>query len=249
MNSIFRRFTAAALLLTAASLPLASTVRADEHSMEAERRILTVTGEDTVRIPATLAQISIIIEAREKTSAEANRAVVDPSRAVLDFLESEGAERIQAGALTLNPIYSRMKASSMADEGPQITGYQAQWNASFVVPAERAGEFASGVVEAGANRVTQFAFLAADDAIAAARTEALQSATREARATAEAVLATLDYELAEVVRIHVNTTGPVRPLQRGVMHSMAMESSAGSSAAVEPGFIDINGNVTLEVRY
>ncbi len=213
-------------------------------------RILTVSGQETVRIPATLAQLSIIIEAREKTSAVASRAVVDPSKAVLAYLKEHDADRIQAGALTLNPIYSHGKISSASDGEPEITGYLAQWNATFTVPAERAGEFAAGVVQAGANRVTRFEFLASDEAIADARTEALRAATRQARATASSVLEALDETIREIVRIHVNNHGPIRPLQRGAMHmsAMAMEDSGGP-AAVEPGFIDIDGNVTLEVRY
>lgn len=214
-------------------------------------RILTVNGQETVRIPATLARLSIIIEAREKTSAEASRAVVGPSTKVLEFLKDQGADRIQAGALTLNPIYSRAKVSSMASEEPDITGYLAQWNATFDVPAERAGEFTAGVIKAGANRVTHFEFRAADAAIEVARREALQAATRKARATAEAVLETLDYKVREIVRINVNSSGPVMPFQRGMLRASAMKmvDASGGASAVEPGFIDIEGNVGLEVRY
>ena len=245
MNSL-RRFSAALALIAVGAVALrAQPTPVDPNAP----RILTVNGQETVRIPATLAELSILIEAREKTSAEASRAVVEPSKAVLAFLQQKGAERVQAGALTLNPIYSRGKVSSMSGNAePEITGYLAQWNATFTVPAERAGEFAAGVVDAGANRVTRFEFTAADNAIKTARREALQAATRDARETAIAVLSTLDYELHEVVRIHVNSNGPIRPMQRGMMMS-AMSTESSGPAATEPGFIDVDGNVTLEVRY
>ncbi len=211
--------------------------------------ILTVTGQDSVRIPATLAQLSIVIAAQEETAAAATAAVTAPSQTVLAYLQEKAADRIQAGALTLSPVYSRRKVSSTGDSEPVITGYTATWNATFTVPADRAGDFAAGVIDAGANRITRFDFLASDDALAAARNEALQGATRQARDTAVAVLTTLDKQLRDVVRIHVNSNGPVRPLARGgVMHAMAMEASS-APAAVEPGFIEVDGNVTLEVRY
>ncbi len=247
MNALrrFSTFLALALVVGGSTVLRAQMAPVDPNAP----RLLTVSGQETVRIPATLAELSIIIEAREKTSAAATQAVIEPSKAVLAFLQQKGAERVQAGALTLNPIYSRSKVSSMSANGePEITGYLAQWNATFTVPAERAGEFAAGVVDSGANRVTRFEFTADDAAITTARREALQAATREARDTAVAVLSTLNYELREVVRIHVNSNGPIRPMQRGMMMS-AMAADSSGPAATEPGFIDVDGNVTLEVRY
>ncbi|MCF3650026.1 SIMPL domain-containing protein [Synoicihabitans lomoniglobus] len=244
----FRRFSLlSALALGVAFLVPAASAQTSPVDPSAPR-ILTVTGQESVRIPATLAQISIVIAAQEETSAAASQAVIKPSQAVLAYLKDHDADRIQAGALTLNPIYSRNKASSLRNNESDVVAYAALWNATFTVPADKAGEFAAGVIAAGANRVTRFDFIASDDAINDARTEALQAATRQARDTAEAVLSTLDHRINEVVRIHVNSNGPVRPMQRGMMQMAALESSGGSPA-VEPGFIDIEGNVTLEVRY
>lgn len=239
-------------LFTLAAIALAATTASAQLAAPVDPNaphLLTVTGQDSVRIPATLAQLSIVITAQEESAAAATAAVTTPSHTVLAYLQENQADRIQAGALTLSPVYSRRKVSSTGDSEPVITGYTASWNATFTVPAERAGDFAAGVIEAGANRITRFDFLASDEALAAARNEALQGATRQARDTAVAVLATLDKELRDVVRIHVNSNGSVRPLARGtVMRAMAMDSNS-APAAVEPGFIEVDGNVTLEVRY
>ncbi len=237
----------ACLLTGAISLTSLAAATQPTAAPTPEPRIITVTGQETVRIPATLARLSILIEARKPAAADATRAVREPSHRVLELLQTESAEQIQAGALTLNPVYRQKSSSASNANEPEISGYLAQWNASFVVPAERAGEFAAAVVDAGANRITQFEFLAADDAILTAQREALQDATRQARDTAAAVLESLGHDVQEVVRIHVNNSGPIRPFQQGRMQMMAMESSGG--AATEPGFIDVDGNVTLDVRY
>ena len=156
--------------------------------MQPERNVLSVSGHETVRIPATRARLTVMIEGREKTSDAAQKNVAQQSTAVLEFLKRSRVDRLQAGALALNPIYETKQFRSSGGDGQSIgiSGYLAQWTAAFEVDAERAGELADGTVQAGATRITSFEFTATEDALAAAQREALKAAALRAKEDARA---------------------------------------------------------------
>ena len=149
---------------------------------EHDRRILTVSAQSSVEIPTTHARITIMIEAREKTPKEAQSSIARRSNPVLDFLKSEEVEKLQTSGLSLTPIFERhAKRPDTWSSQSEIVGYSAQWSTSFEVTVERAGEIADAVVEKGADRISGFQLKATDEAVEAARTEALSQAAQQAR--------------------------------------------------------------------
>jgi uncharacterized protein YggE len=104
-------------------------------------------------------------------------------------------------------------------------------------------------VAKGADRITGFELKATDEAVEEARTEALRLAALQARTRGVAVLSALDYELSEVVRIHVQDNGPVYRAQPMRAEMMSMAADAGPSTAIEGGLQSIPGSVTLEIAY
>ncbi|HUG11138.1 MAG TPA: SIMPL domain-containing protein [Opitutaceae bacterium] len=233
--------------LLACALLLSTTAIAGWAEAEkADKRILTVTAQDSVSIPATHARVSVMIESRDKTASAASSKTGAASQKVLDFLKSSNAGRLQTGGLAVNPIFTPKKViSSYSGEETEISGYLAQWTASFEVPVERAGDIVSDAIELGVSRVTQFELAATDEATAAAQREALKLAAKRARADADAVLEALGYEATGIVKIHVSGSSP-GPVGRGMM---TMAYSAKSAPALEGGVTDITGSVTLEVAY
>lgn len=232
---------ACALLLSTTAI--ATCVECDKPAP----RVLTVTGQDSVSIPATHARVSVMIESREKTAGAASSQTGAASQKVLDYLKSSNVGRLQTGGLAVNPIFTPRKviSSISGEEETEISGYLAQWTASFEVPVERAGEIVAKAIDLGVSRVVGFELTATDEATAAAQREALKLAAKRARADADAVLEALGYTATAIVKIQVNGASG-GPVGRGMV---AMAYSAKSAPALEGGVEEITGSVTLEVSY
>jgi uncharacterized protein YggE len=249
MNQFHPLFITSTTLLTSVFIALTSPGSFADGD-EDDRRILTVSAQSSVEIPMTHARITIMIEARGKTPKEAQSSITRRSNPVLDFLKSEEVEKLQTSGLSLTPIFeSRQKRPDIWNIRNEIVGYSAQWTTSFEVTVERAGEIADAVIEKGADRISSFQLKATDQAVETARTEALSDAAKLARDRGIAVLASLDYELDEIVRIHVNDVGPVYPRRAMRGEAMSMATDAGPSTAIEGGMQKIPGSVQLKIAY
>jgi len=243
--TLFTMTTSRALASILFSAAIAAAVSAETE--KPAPRVLTVTGQESVSIPATHARVTVMIESREKTANAASSQTGSASQKVLDFLKSSNVGRLQTGGLAVNPIFTPRKviSSISGEEETEISGYLAQWTASFEVPVERAGDIVADVIERGVSRVTGFELKATDEATAAAQREALRLAAKRAHADADAVLEALGYTATGVVKIQVNGASG-GPVGRGMM---TMAYSAKSAPALEGGTEDITGSVTLEVSY
>lgn len=223
-----------------------ATAQADDD----DRRVLTVSAQSSVDIPTTHARITVMIEAREKTPKEAQASIARRSNPVMDYLKSADVQKLQTAGLSLNPIIEYHKNSSSSRTGRnEIVGYSAQWSTSFEVPVERAGEVADQVVAEGADRIANFQLKATDQAVEAARTEALGLAARSARDRGEAVLASLGHEMDEVIRIQIIDTGSPYPMRAMRAEAMSMAADSSAPTAIEGGLQTIRGSVQLEVAY
>lgn len=244
MNTSLARF----FLLVASVSLCATPAFADATSTP---RVISASGNDLVRIPATLARMTVMVETQDQTAVAAQNAAAEHSRSVLAFLERSRVDRLQAGALALNPIYSSNppRPSSHGDEPPEIVAYRAQWTASFEIEAARAGEISGGVVDAGASRIVGFDFTATREALAQAQQEALRGAALRARERATAVLDALGYRAGDVVKVDIHQGGPIQPFSQRAETMMALSATSPAATAVEPGLIDVNGSVSLEVSY
>lgn len=219
-------------------------------AQDVDRRVLTVSAESSVEIPTTHARITVMIEAREKTPGEAQASIARRSNPVMDFLKSADVQKLQTAGLSLNPIIEYHKNSSSTRTGRnEIVGYSAQWSTSFEVPVERAGEIADEVVNQGADRIAEFQLKATDEAVEAARTEALALAARSARDRGEAVLASLGHELDEIIRIQIINTSSPYPMRAMRAEAMSMAADSSAPTAIEGGLQTIRGSVQLEIAY
>ena len=109
------------------------------------------------------------------------------------------------------------------------------------------GTLLDDAIAAGANQINGVSFVAADDALDAARDTALQDATANAQAQADVVLRSLNLSAQEIVGIQVNNAPPPpRPLP---VQSRAALAEADVSTPVEGGEQTVNARVTLQIRY
>jgi uncharacterized protein YggE len=249
MNHLRSLLLTSSILFTGLGISLGNP-DGQTHETKDDRRILTVSAQSSVEIPTTHARITIMIEAREKTPKEAQSSIARRSNPVLDFLKSEEVEKLQTSGLSLTPIFERHpKRPDTWSSQSEIVGYSAQWTTSFEVTVERAGEIADAVVQKGADRISSFQLKATDEAVEAARTEALSQAAQQARDRGGAVLGSLGYEVEEIVRIHVNDIGPVYPMRAMRAEAMSMAADAAPPTAIVGGMQKIPGSVQLEIAY
>ncbi|MFB2837722.1 SIMPL domain-containing protein [Floridanema evergladense] len=207
-------------------------------------RTVTVTGRGMESIPATIAQVSLGVEAQGKTAQEVQREVARRSTAVVELLRSRNVEKLQTTGIRLNPNYSYQ------NNVQRLIGYTAVNTVSFRIDTQRIGNLLDEAVKAGATRIDGISFVATDSAIAKAQEQALQKATLDAQRQANAVLAALNLKPQEVVYIQVNGASP--PIAFRVRAAAAPpvgEAINEFSTPVVGGEQQVEAFVTLQIRY
>ena len=223
-------------------LPVMAQSRFSQPTQDRMLRTLTVTGQSTEKIPATIAQVQLGVEAQGKTAQKVQQEVATRSAAVVALLKSRKVDKLQTTGINLNPQYSY-------DNGKQtLTGYQASNVVSFRVPTGHAGVIMDDAVKAGASRIDSVSFAATETAIAEAQKIALRKATQDAQEQAKAVLSALGFTSKDVVGIQINGANP--PVPRPYMTAQIMEKRVGSaSTPIEGGDQEVQASVTLQISY
>lgn len=211
-------------------------------AQEKQLRTLTVTGRGTERVPTTLTQVRLGVEAQGKTANDVQQDVARRSNAVVSLLRSRQVDRLETTGISLSPTYRY-------DNGAQtLTGYTASNMVSFRLETQKVGTLLDDAVKAGATRIDGISFVASDSAIANAQKVALQAATQDARSQANAVFSTLGLNAREVVNIQINGsfTPPPRPLQADAMNA---KTFAAAPTPVLGGEQQVEASVTLQISY
>jgi uncharacterized protein len=225
-------------------LPVMAQSRSSQPTQERMLRTLTVTGQCTEKIAATIAQVQLGVEAQGKTAQKVQQEVATRSSAVVALLKSRKVDKLQTTGINLSPQYSY-------NNGKQtLTGYQASNTVSFRVPTGQAGVIMDDAVKAGASRIDSISFTATDTAIADAQKVALRKATQDSQEQANAVLSALGFTSKDVVGIQINGSSP--PVPRPYMMAQGRFKGADSLAAttpVESGEQGVQASVTLEISY
>lgn len=207
-------------------------------------RTVTVTGRGMESIPATIAQISLGVEAQGKTAQEVQQEVARRSSAVVELLRSRNVEKLQTTGIRLNPNYS------FQNNVQRLIGYTAVNTVSFRIDTERVGKLLDEAVKAGATRIDGISFVATDSAIAKAQEQALQEATLDAQRQADAVLRTLNLTRQEVVNIQVNGASPPIAFRvRAAAPPVGDMTLNEVSTPVVGGEQQVEASVTLQIRY
>lgn len=209
-------------------------------------RTVTVTGRGVESIPATIAQVSLGVEAQGKTAQEVQQEVARRSTAVVELLRSRNVEKLQTTGIRLNPNYS------FQNNVQRLVGYTAVNTVSFRMDTDRVGNLLDEAVKAGATRIDGINFVATDSAIATAQEQALQKATQDAQRQADAVLRTLNLTRQEVVNIQVNgavVPPPIAFRVRAAAPPVGDIAVNEFSTPVAGGEQQVEASVTLQIRY
>ena len=163
--------------------------------MEEIRRTLSVSGRGKTKIAATLAQIKLAIEARGKIATEVQQEIARKSSAVVDLLRSLNIEQLKTLGIQLRTYHDYIDGVMKQIE------HRGSNTITFSLPIDDAGVAIDEAIKAGANRVDGITFKATDEAIDAAKQEALRKATIDAKTKAETVLSTLNFTLKDIIYI------------------------------------------------
>ncbi|MEM7066044.1 MAG: SIMPL domain-containing protein [Cyanobacteria bacterium P01_B01_bin.77] len=210
-------------------------------AQETQLRVLTVTGEGSESIPATLAQVQLGVTAQGEAAETVQQDIAQRSTAVIELLKSKNVDRLQTTGIRLNPQYN------YEGSRPRITGYSGSNTVSFQMPTETVGTLLDDAIATGANQINSVSFVATDDALEDARDTALQAATADAQAQADVVLLSLNLSAQEIVGIQVNNAAP--PIPYAVQARQLESAVADASTPVEGGEQTVNARVTLQIRY
>ncbi|MGL4617454.1 SIMPL domain-containing protein [Chroococcidiopsis sp.] len=234
--------TAIALSLSTLSYICPVWAQPAPEKMDRTYKTLTVTGRGVESIPTTLAQVRLGVEVQGKTAQQVQQEAARRSSTVVDLLKSRNVEKLETTGIYLNPLYN------YANNEQRLTGYSATNTVSFRVPTSQAGNIIDAAVKTGATRIEGVSFTATDEAIAKARQQALQAATKDAQQQASAVFSSLNFSQKEIVSIQVNSASPPQP----PMPLMAREAAFADKAATTPvvgGEQQIEASVTLQIGY
>lgn len=204
-------------------------------------RTLTVSGKGEISIPTTLTQVQLGVEVSGQTAEEVQQQVAQRSQAVIDLLKSRQVEKLETTGVRLNPNYS------YKDGEQTIKGYSGANIVSFRLPTDKVGTLLDDAVKAGASRIDNVSFVAADDVIVKAQQAAIAEATDQARSQVQAALSALDLQQREIINVQVSGINQMPIPMPAIAGELAQ--SVKAPTPIIGGDQDVGAIVTLQVRY
>jgi uncharacterized protein YggE len=182
------------------------------------------------------------VEIQGKTAQAVQQQVAQRSQAVIELLKSRKVEKLETTGISLNPNYS------YKDGKQSIIGYSGTNTVSFRINTDNSGTVLDDAIQAGATRIDGIQFVAADEAIAQARQQAIQKASEDAKKQAEAALSALNLSQREVMSIQINGANPPQPVVYRLPASVAKVAQTANTPVVA-GEQKVEQTVTLQIRY
>ena len=230
-----------ALLLTLVATTMPGLARAQTPI---EESVLRVRGSAEVRVAPDLAVVRLGIAEEARTAREAQSAVNNVGRAILNAVRGVGIEErnVQTVRLVLSPVYAPRGPGDT--EEPRIVGYRASNTLSVrVEDLGLVGQVIDVALDAGANQMEGVSFGLEDDQ--AIRQQALRQAIAEARGKADAMADALGVELAAIISVVEDNVFVRQPVMETAL-VMARQGEAPTS--VSPGEVSVSASVSIEYR-
>jgi len=220
-------------------------------------RSFAVSGEGKVVVVPDVAQFSFsVITQGGNDLASLQKQNTEKANAAIDFLKGEGVdeEDIKTQQYSVDPRYQRFNCNPVIRNGatteicppPEIVGYTVTQSVQVKLrDFSKIGGVMAGVVENGANQVSNLDFTLDDPS--SAENDARKEAIEEAKRKAEAVAQAGGFRLGRLLSIEEGFVGPYynQTLGRGGALDFATESTALPAPSIEPGSQDVEINVVL----
>ena len=213
--------------------------------------MVTVQGRGEMRVPNTVASVTLGFEAAGLEEAPIREDVTMRSQAVLTALKAEPkVQRLETTAVTIRPQFAPVQhEEGKRPQPPKITGYVAQVSISYESPVEEAGRLISAMMQAGANSVANMFTRPTDEARLKAESDALTLAAKDGEAQARALLAALNLQWNGIRAI--DATGgrfDPRPMARSAM-MMAADAAPLPELDIQGGETVIGREVVMQVEF
>jgi len=239
-------------------LPLVFLLAAPLHAQmlprptSPEPPMVTVQGRGEVRVPNTVANVTLGFEAAGPEEAPIREDVTKRSQTVTAALKGETkVQRLETTSVTIRPQFAPVPSEpGRRPQAPKITGYIAQVSISYESPVEEAGRLISTMMQAGANSVANMFTRPTDDARLKAESDALTLAAKDGEAQARALLAALNLQWGGIRAI--DATGgrfdPRPPMARAAM-MMAADAAPLPELDIQAGETVIGREVLMQVEF
>lgn len=232
----------APLVLAAGLLATATVAGAQEHHSPPPPQIMT-SGTGEVRVTPDRATISIGVQSRAATAAQASALNAQKQRAVIDAIKAKGvpANRIQTSNFNVVP---ETRYDREGQAAPRTLSYLVM--NTVMVDLQRidlVGPVIDAALGAGANQINSLNFgIQASDS---ARREALTQAVGKARADAEVMARAAGGSLGALIEMTASEAfvPPPRPYAM-----MAMEAKAADTP-IEAGQETVRATVSARWRF
>ncbi len=219
--------------------PLARAQQGNELTLPVNAGIVSTSATAHRRIANTVADISVGIQTQGADAASVSRDLAQRSQTLLEWLRSQGAERLATDQISFQPQTHEEKNGQQ-----KIVGYTGNTSVSFRTTPEKVGAILSGVLDHGANTIQQTSYAPKEEEQDKVRKELAQEATRTAVAQGTAVAEAAGTHVIGVREVNVEPSGIIRP-----MPMMRMSTGAAAKEvpmAGEAGEQDVT--VTVSVR-
>ena len=203
--------------------------------------VIRTHGEAVLTVEPDRAEIQIGVETEDSSAQVATQKNAARADAVLKALhELLGRDAdIRTVGYSIHPVYSTPR------DGRNILTHYKAANVIRVKTDQikRVGEIIDRANKAGANTMGGLEFTLKDDA--AVQLKALEQASQEARAKADAIASALGIKIKRILQVEETGEGP-RPYPRN--RGFSSLSMAAEATPVEAGTLDIQAAVTLTVE-
>lgn len=234
------------LLIAVAAVMASYQYKISVHTMY-PTRTFSVEGSGDVDTTPDLATFSVtVMTDGGKNVSEVQAGNTEKMNKVTAYLKEQGVEKkdLKTAQYSLSPRYNYAPCFAGNCPSPSISGYSLTQTLDVKVrDSNKLGDLLSGVVENGANNVSEVRFVVDDDSDAKndAREKAIADAKKKANATAKAA----GFRLGKLVSLY-ETAAPM-PYGGYGMGGDVMESAKVSSVppTVEPGTQNTKVQVTL----
>jgi len=203
--------------------------------------VIRTHGEAVLTVEPDRAEIQIGVETEDpsaQAAAQKNAGRADAVLKALRELLGRDAE-IKTAGYSINPVYVTPR------DGKSVISHYKATNMLHLKTDQikRVGEIIDRANKAGANTVHALEFSLKDDA--SVQLKALEQASREARAKADAIASALGVKIKRILQVEEGGEGP-RPYARN--RGFSSVTMAAAPTPVEAGTLDIMASVTLTVE-
>lgn len=245
--------SAIVLILTIAGSAISYVRTYDRQVEPTSFRSFSVTGEGKVVSVPDVAQFTFTVITEGGTDiAKLQSENVEKMNKAIQYVKDNGVDVKDVKTLNYD-LQPRYETSTCTPDGrcepPSIAGYTVQQSVEVKVRnVAKAGELLSGVVNAGANNVSQLSFTIDDPT--QLENKARAEAIAEAKVKAKAMAAAGGFKVGKILSISEGAYNTPMPMYASREMNVMSADAGMKSVMAEPGSTDtvINVTVVYEIR-